>query len=53
MKIEEKMLLERAVGIIEGIAYSLENNSTAEGLFNAAEMIDSVLKEARRSNDRS
>ena len=44
MRTENKMLLERAVGIIEAIAYSLENNNTAEGLFNAAEMIDGVIK---------
>ena len=44
MKIETKLLLERAMGIVEGIAYSLENNNMAEGLFNAAEMIDGVIK---------
>lgn len=44
MRTENKMLLERAAGIVEGIAYSLENKNMAEGLFNAAEMIDNVIK---------
>ena len=44
MRIENKLLLERAVGIIEGVAYSIKDNNTAEGLFNAAEMIDGVIK---------
>ena len=45
MRTKNKMLLERAVGIIEGIAYSLENKNTAEALFNAIEMIDGVIRE--------
>ena len=44
MKTENLILLDRAVGTIEGIAYSFKNNNTAEGLFNAAEMIDGVIK---------
>lgn len=44
METKNIILLERAAGIIEGIAYSLKDNNSAEGLFNAAEMIDSVIK---------
>lgn len=43
MKIETKLLLERAMGIVEGIAYSLGDKNTAEGLFNAVEIIDSTI----------
>ncbi len=40
---KDKSTLERATGIIEGIAYCMSDNNIAEGLFNATEMIDSVI----------
>ena len=44
MKTENLILLERAAGIIEGVTYSLKDNNSAEGLFNAAKIIDDVIK---------
>ena len=43
MKKKEKELRWRAIGIIEGIAACVDNNNIAEELFNAIEMLDTVI----------
>lgn len=52
MKLENIKLLERATGIIEGLAYSINNDAIEECLFNVVQMIDSVIKaESEDKND--
>ena len=44
MKVENRLLLERVAGIIEGVSFGVADKPVAEALVNAVEMIDSVIE---------
>lgn len=44
--------IERALGIVEGVAWTAENNTVADALFSALETIDTVLNKKENGNDK-
>ena len=46
---KDKSTIQRMLGKIEGVAFTIDNNNIAEALFDAVEVIDSVLEREERS----
>lgn len=45
MKAENRIILERLTGRIEGLAFCIENNGISGALLDIAEAIDGVIKD--------